>query len=448
MYFIIKTKKKEAKEMLKPDYDVIVIGAGAAGLATTRTLHDQGYTVLVLEARDRLGGRTHTDYDLLKGYPLELGGEFIHGQHAPTHALAHAFGFSTIQAPRRETLRWGDHSQVAVSLEQLPEPLRSRLLALRSTYQTLLHSTLADDLSLADYFKSQGFTSDEVSIADVLFAQPCCAPAYALSCLDLIHEAQRDRAGEQDFRIRQGYSQFFARYSEGLPIRFNSAVEQIEWRSGNVTVSTAQATFTASRCVITIPIGVLQSGQPRFSPALPIAKQHAIATYRMEGATKLIYVFDQLLWDADLVYMAHATGRVGRWWTPMYRSDTPFAVLTAFLTADLAQTIDSLTEAEALQIGLEEGSSLLGISISTLQHHLQQQRRVSWAHDPFARGGYAYIPVGGTKARAEMNEPIDDTLYFAGEAYATMSNPQTVHGAMESGWAVAQRMMQTASPFA
>ncbi|MFZ4826117.1 MAG: flavin monoamine oxidase family protein [Phototrophicaceae bacterium] len=428
--------------MFNQAYDVIIIGAGAAGLAVARTLHNYGYNLLILEARDRLGGRTHTNYELLQGYPLELGGEFIHGQYAPTHDLVQSFGFSTIQVPRKETLRWGEPAQVAIAVDQLTEPVRSRLLALYIAYTDLLRSTPQTDQSLASYFLGLGFTSDEVNIADILFAQTCCAPIESLSCLDLIHEAQRDRAGQSDFRVRQGYSELFTRYSESLPIHYQQVVQQLEWAQGSVTVHTRDGgIFNARRCVITVPIGVLQHGDLQFIPNLPPAKQQAIATYRMEGATKLIYLFDQPMWDADLAYMARI-GKVARWWTPTYQLEAPLAALTAFLTADLARQLDDLSEADALLLGLEEAAGLLGVGMTTLQSHLQHQMRVSWAHDPFARGGYAYIPVGGTSARTEMCQPVEHTLYFAGEAYATMSNPQTVHGAMESGWVVAHTILQ------
>lgn len=428
--------------MSNQEYDVIIVGAGAAGLATARTLFDHGYNLVILEARDRVGGRAHTNYDLLHGHPLELGGEFIHGQHAPTHELVQSFGYSTLQVPRKETLRWGEPAQVAISLEQLSEPRRSRLLALYTAYTDLLRSTPQTDQSLASYFLGLGLTPDEVNIADILFAQTCCAPIDKLSCLDLIHEAQRDRAGQSDFRVRQGYSALFARYSESLPIQYQKVVAKIEWAPGSVTVHTrVGGIFKARRCVITVPIGVLQHGDLQFIPDLPLSKQQAIATYRMEGATKLIYLFDQPMWDADLAYMARV-GQVARWWTPTYQMEAPLAGLTAFLTAGSARVLDDLPEADALLLGLQEASELLGVGITTLRQHLQHQMRISWAHDPFTRGGYAYIPVDGTPARAEMCQPVDHTLYFAGEAYATMSNPQTVHGAMESGWAVAHTILQ------
>jgi monoamine oxidase len=141
--------------------------------------------------------------------------------------------------------------------------------------------------------------------------------------------------------------------------------------------------------------------------------------------------------------MAH-TGLIARWWTPAYgraASDPSHTVITAFVTAERARQVDAMSELAALAMGLQELAPLIGVA--DLVTECIAARRVSWAHEPFTRGGYAHCPPGAAAARLALAQPAADRLFFAGEATAFETNPQTVHGAIESGWRAAQECNAT-----
>ncbi len=412
---------------------VLIIGAGAAGLAAGRLLHDAGCDVLILEARDRIGGRIHTDYDFA-GVPVELGAEFIHGERAATHELLQQAGLTTLPVVRMDKLWWAADGKPAIPCDNLPPMLKQQLEGLLADYHRLDEANLAQDMALATYLRSRGWDEPSLDMADVLLAQTCCARLDSLSCYDLIREMRADHAGQEEARIVEGYSALLAWYSRELPVRLNTPVRDIRWNADGVTVTAEDATFEARKCIVTVPVSILQQGMIRFDPPLSEAKQWAIEALRTEPATKLIYRFRERLWNHDLTYMA---GLAARWWTPGYQREDA-SVICAFVTADRARKSDAMDESAALAAGLQELSILLDIPLTTLQNQLVAARRVSWAHDPYALGGYAHVPPGAAEARPLLAQPEGGVLFFAGEATAYDSNPQTVHGAIESGWRAAR----------
>lgn len=302
-------------------------------------------------------------------------------------------------------------------------------------------ANLATDEALADYLYRQGFSPTALDMADVLFAQTCCASSKTLSCADLVREMSVDNAGQEEFRIAEGYNALLTSYSDKLPIRLNTRVRRICRNRNDIAVITDQETYVTRRVVITVPVSLLQANQIIFEPPLSPSKNAAIAAFRTEAATKLLYRFTEPLWDEDLAYMMH-TGIAARWWTPGYPRPGA-AVLCCFVTAQRATAIDAMTEEEALNVGLDELSLLL--ARNDLHEQCLAAKRVSWAQDPYALGGYAHIPPGAAAARPILAQPEGDQLFFAGEATAFETNPQTVHGAIESGWRAAREILTLSS---
>jgi monoamine oxidase len=416
---------------------VIVLGAGASGLAAARRLHDAGVTVQVLEVRQRIGGRIWTDHTFAP-FPVEHGAEFIHGEHAVTHALVTAAGLEAIPVDRYGRLRWSDGGS-ARAIAALPVHRRDLIGALFRAFDRLRDmSGDAPDCSLAHYLRECGFDEEALTVADVLLAQTCCASVETLSCADLSRELRVDHAGRREYRVREGYAALLEWYARGLDIRTGTVVRLVRHTSGGVIIETDAGIFHGDRCIVTIPVAVLQRGLPQFDPPLSARKRRAINALRIEPATKLFYRFDEPMWDANLTFMAHK-GLSARWWTAAHTTRNA-AVIVAYATAARARALDALDDDEALAAGLEELQTLLGRR--DLTQRQRAARRVAWGADPFAYGGYAHVPPGAADARIVLAAPEGDTLFFAGEATAYESNPQTVHGAIESGWRAADEVVR------
>jgi monoamine oxidase len=418
--------------------DVIIIGAGAAGLMAARRLHDAGVAVRVIEARDRIGGRIWTAEGLAP-FPIELGAELIHGESTLTRRLLAAAGLHDLPVDRYGRLRWSDGGP-ARPLAELPVDLHDTIDAIKAAYRELPDRPWGDgvpDMSLADYLRERGFAGAALEIADVLLAQTCCAPLSSLSCADLAREMRADHAGPLEFRVAEGYGALLSWLARDLPITLGAPAHTLSWGSQGVAVETEARVFTAARCVVTLPVGVLQTGALRFDPPLSPAKQKAIAAMRSEAATKLFYRFDAPLWDSELTFMAHL-GVASRWWTPGY-GRAGAAVAASYITAGRAEQIDAMGEAEAVRLGLDELGGLLGLG--DIAGRCVMARRISWAPDPYALGGYAHVPPGAAHARVDLAAPEGDMLFFAGEATAYDTNPQTVHGAFESGLRAAEEIL-------
>jgi monoamine oxidase len=416
-------------------YDCIIIGAGAAGLVAARMLHDAGQRVLVLEAQNRIGGRIFSDIFNEKhfaDFPIELGAEFIHGENAVTHRLLRDYGFSTTDAPRSKGMWWA-WDGIAQARANLSEAAQKMLAELDSAYAAIPETEA--DISLADYLRQKGFDSEAIAYADVYFAQTCCASIESLSIADLAQEMRRDTSGKAEFRVKGGYGAFLAKYSEGLVIKLLERMHHIKQDKyvlveGHCVSDGKFRSYEAKTVLITASVSVLQRGLIKFLPELSPQKQEAIHAMKMEAATKLIYRFDKPYWDEKMIYLLHQ-GKAPRWWTNGN-------LISCFATAEAAEYIDSLSEAEALAVGLEELSIML--NQSDLAEHCLAVKRVSWAHEHYVGGGYAHVPAGAAEARLHLAKP-EGKLFFAGEATAYNSNPQTVHGALESGWRAAREIL-------
>eukprot|EP01102_Stenamoeba_stenopodia_P015463 TRINITY_DN5274_c0_g1_i1.p1 TRINITY_DN5274_c0_g1~~TRINITY_DN5274_c0_g1_i1.p1 ORF type:complete len:478 (+),score=105.93 TRINITY_DN5274_c0_g1_i1:52-1485(+) len=470
------------------DAEVIVIGAGAAGLAAARRLNDCNKRVLVLEARSRVGGRIHT---LLPGeqircssgagekeeqhnsleaeFPIELGAEFIHGENTTTRRLADAFGLTVIPVVRMDRLHWFEptHKPFAVERKHLKGVAIGDVIdRLLKAYEELEDWKQGDkdketvDVSLGEYLRQRGFNDEERKIGDVLLAQTCCAHLESLSCNDLRREMIRDQAGALEFRIEEGYRSFLDKLKSGLEIEYDAEVNEVIWDSEGVTIGLENkpTSFSAKACIVTLPVSLLKSQRVVFNPPLGEQRRRALECFKMEAATKLIYSFSELLWDPELTYMAH-TGLVARWWTPGYHREGQFKnhLIVAYITAHRAAEIDSLPESEALALGMKDLALLLPpvrskkLTFQELQERCVASKRVSWSKDPFALGGYAHVSVPNNYTMADKDprlvlaQPEEQTLFFAGEATAYDSNPQTVHGALDSGIRAANQYLSSIS---
>ncbi|MCB0210333.1 MAG: FAD-dependent oxidoreductase [Anaerolineae bacterium] len=410
------------------EHDVIIIGAGAAGLAAAQKLKAAGREPLILEARDRLGGRIWTDHTIT---PVELGAEFIHGEHAATWQLIEPAALETDLWPRGRQYQQYTYLYILNGHLLADSALDTQMAAL---YEHVTHFTGPECsareavLAITD--------PDDAALPYILSRLACVEAAEVdrLSATALTQERALNTAGWENYHIRAGYDALPALMAQGLDIRCNSPVTRIDWSdSGAQLLLANNQTLTARHVIVTVPLGVLQADCPNFLPALPPAKQQAIAVLAMGHVTKLVLQFSRSVWPS-FSYLC-SDGVIPDWWQAG-SADAP--VLMGYSGGPAALELAALGEEAAIEQGLAELSQAFGDDIRSA---FVSGRLVDWSTDPWSLGAYTYTPVGAGNARAELAAPLASTLFFAGEATSTNGHVATVHGAIETGWRAAAEVL-------
>jgi len=426
------------------DADVLVVGAGASGLAAARALADAGLRVIALEARARIGGRVWTDRSFAD-IPIERGAEFIHGDQADTWALVRRAGLRT-----ESFSRWQGRRIVAEDGRLAGD----QLLHARPDLQRLftLEQQLAEyqgpDCSLAEWLAANAYSPLATHIADLRMAHSNCATPSTISVAELAHELKIADKGPGDFHILDGYDRALALLADGLDIRLSTAVSEIRWSQEEVIIETRRqgnqetcehldrlpvsSPLRARRAIVTLPLALLKSDAVAFDPPLPEVKRHAINALAMAPAMKLLLRFEERFWDAEMTFLS---GRdpVPVWWT--VRRDAP--LLTGFITGPRAARLAAHGPEGALEQGIAALTAIFGAAPRRL---FAAGQVVDWAADEWACGGYSSVPPGAHGQRAVLARP-DGALHFAGEATVFANNPATVHGALHSGVRAAQEII-------
>lgn len=418
---------------LNSEQEIIIIGAGAAGLMAADALSRAGKKWIILEARGRIGGRIFTVHHG-NSFPVELGAEFIHGRPRVTWELLKRFRVKAVPVPSsRWRLGEGGFKQDLNSWGKLSQALSH--LRVRKK-----------DRSFAQALAEMKISAPVKEMAERFVSSYHASDIHKISANDLAF--QQEAAGEsamEGYRLPKGYGDLLENLAALLPsraIQLNQKALQIRWSRSQVEVLTQKSRFKAKRVLITVPLGVLKSpGALVFRPALR-DKEAALKKLEMGLAARISFVFSQPFWrnapprNLSGFFQAEEAD-IPIWWTGL-SPDSP--VLTGWLGGPRVLSIGSRNW--FMRRGLESLSRVFGLDGKYLKSKLLKVYFHDWSLDPFSLGAYSYCGVGGMSSRKELARPVEKTLFFAGEATDISGEASTVAGAFYSGLRAAEEILK------
>lgn len=440
------------------DPAVIVIGAGVAGLAAACQLGRAGIAVHVIEARDRIGGRVFTHLDPGCDCPIELGAEFIHGKPPEILDLLRKAKTEITEvqgeawcAEDNRLSPCGFWDEVDQILQKMDDSKPDESFAAFLDRCCGSPKTQAQKRAKQ---RAQGYVSGFNA------ADPAVVGVHWL-----VKEMQAEEKieGARAFRCRNGYKDLLDVFQQeiknyNVPVHTETVVQRVHWNAGSVKVEArdqkSESTLEARRVLITLPLSLLKSpvGQPgvvQFTPELPRQKTDALSKLEMGKVIRVTLHFHERFWDSikpagargSLSSMSFLFGRddwFPTWWTA---NPEKSPIITGWAPFRCAERLSGKSRSLVVEHSLQTLSTLLRVSQSELQNILEDAHFHDWQADPFSVGAYSYGKVGANEAQQVLSEPIQDALYFAGEATDTTGNNGTVHGAIASGCRAAKQIL-------
>ena len=426
------------------DADVVVVGAGVSGLAAARALTQGGQRVVVLEARDRIGGRTWTDDAL--GVPVDLGASWIHGVDGnPLWELAPALGIDTVEftvgsfqfdgrpiawhGPSGRRLSEDEAASFVADLHALDAALPEVVehAPPPSTYASAVDTALRD-------LRIDGDRAARVREYTAHRSEDLCgAPVTVLDA----HGLDEEHVPGDEVVFPRGYGQYARVLAEGLDVRLSSVVRAVRQSPDGAAVELADGrVVTAAEVVVTVPLGVLQAGAVTFEPPLDPDVLDAMGRLGMGVYDKVFLRFPERFWGDD--WVVRQQGPAGVDWHSWYDMSrvTGEPVLAALVGGAGARRIESLPDA----LVVDEGVTALRRMFGPTVPDPDAVRITRWAADPFARGSYSYLHVGASPDDHDLPGSRSGRVQLAGEA-TWGDDPATVHGALLSGLRAAGRLL-------
>lgn len=425
-------------------YDVIVVGAGVAGLVAARLLSEGGRRVALVEARDRVGGRI---LSVAGEVPIELGAEFVHGLSASSWKLIREAPLATYELA-------GEQYCYEAVLEKCGQEWHRTFDVLHQMDAWLQRQPPGFDCSFQQYLDQAGLPPALAERAASYVEGFNAADRRCIGVAALVRQQRAEDAIESDriFHIEAGYSALPEYLKEralaaGASLHLQSEVAQIGWSRGSVRVEGRRGddifTLHAPQAVITLPLGVLKAGLVRLDPVVPTLVR-GIAALAMGQVTRMSLLFKQAFWQsraADLGFLFVRQLRIATWWTPQ---PNPAPVITAWAAGPAAAarlaSAGAKDKSTLENTVLEDLATVFSMTLSELRSQLVSCHHHDWQSDPFSRGAYSYALTALPDADA-LSQAVDQTLFFAGEHTAVDGHWGTVHGALSSGERAAAQLL-------
>ena len=417
-------------------YEAIVIGAGAAGLTAAHEVARAGRSTLVLEARDRPGGRVR--WETLDAEIVELGAEFIHGPAPETRALlAQSGGRPVTERGDSWIARGGRLERDAPDFGEENRVLNGVAL-------------LNEDVSVDAYLRAQPNLSPLAASMVRYFVEGFDAADTGDASVFGIAAEWNSGVDSIAARPSQSYAPIvelmLARTREaGASIHFEEPARWIERNADGVRVGCDRETYEASLVLITVPTNVLRDNGIQFAPALPAWKRRALDALPLGDVERVVLVFKTPFWESiengryrNASFFRDPEGAFGAYWTqyPQRR-----ASVVAWAGGPRATRARERFGSDLAREAVRGFGAMLGDEQSAIEQLVDVYSH-DWRSDPYARGAYSYLRVGGGDARSELGRSVDGRLFFAGEAVAGEGQGGTVNGAIVTGLRAAREMLE------
>jgi monoamine oxidase len=416
--------------------DILIVGGGAAGLMAANKLLGNGYKVVILEANDRLGGRIHTIHDKKFEQPVEKGVEFIHGNLPLTMEIIKQaeLEYKPVKGKmfRKTDGQWNQQDEFAKDWNEMMKKM----------------NVIDHDLALADflneYFSDKKY--DELREMAIRFAEGFDGADINKASTIALRAEWMEEDHEQ-FRVPGGFDQLVNWLADecrkkGGDILTSQKVERIKWRKNEVTVFTEEGiSFSANKIIVTVPIGILQADPPliNFQPYINNYLE-AARKIGFGNVVKVLLQFKIPFWQKKKknIGFVFSKQKIPTWWTQLSVNEN---LLTGWAGGGQAIRIDSAGDGAILDLAVESVSKIFEMESSEIGSLLTAATVANWKEDPFSKGAYSYSMLETMRARQLLNEPIADTIFFAGEGLHDGASPGTVEAALVSGRNTAEKLM-------
>jgi len=395
--------------------DIVVIGAGAAGLGAGRRLRELGASFVLLDAAHRVGGRGYTE-EIAPGVPFDLGCHWLHSASLnPFVAMADAAGFTYRKGTFDRTLHFAPDWTAGTDAKDCDDFFERGDAALREAHAN------GRDVSVADVVERD---SPWTGAFDYWISLNASVDSDQVSAVDISN--YRDTG--EDWPLKQGYGTLISRLAQGQPIQLNAAVSDIDLSGKEIRITTPQGAVTAKAVIVAVSTGILGAGDIRFTPDLPEWKLQAIADLPLGCHNRICLLFDRNVFGDD-----HPRG------TTLLSSEAePMSFILRPFGHDYVHAMTGGRFADWLErAGIEASADLAKENLkkafgSNIAKHVVRHLVTAWRGDPWIRGAYSAARPGRAGQRARLAEAIDGRLFFAGEA-TSREFFATAHGAYLSG---------------
>lgn len=405
---------------LPTSVDVVIVGAGAAGLGAGRRLTELGASFCILEGAHRVGGRAYTE-ELFPNVPFDLGCHWMHSASInPFVDLADEAGFTYRKGTFQGNLRFADDWPHHKDEDACDDYYDRNSEALEKVHATEFDQSIAEAVErdspwtpAYDYWISLSTSHDPDQV----------------SATDVCNYVDTD----EDWPVKEGYGNLVARLATGLPIRLNTAVTEIDSSKKEIRLTTAKGTLTAKTVIVTVSTGILAGGDIRFTPELPDWKREAIADLPLGCHNRICLAFDRNVFGEDHPIDVTLLSSESE---PMTFHISPFGFnyVSAVTGGRFADWLERAGPEASADLAKENLQKAFG---SNITKHMVRHLVTAWRGDPWIKGAYSAAVPGAAHQRARLSEPLFDRLFFAGEA-TSQQVYATAHGAYLSGLQAAE----------